>query len=94
MSLKKTVTIEEPHATFENEPAGWTWKVLKVYCSAKSDRKDEYARWFIAAKSPMTFGEYEMGDTYIKDIVTYGALTSATDEFKQYYTELTKGAIG
>lgn len=88
MSLKKTVEMENPHATFTNLMAGWTWKVLKVYCSAKSDKKDEYARWFIAARSPHTFGSYEMGDTYIKDILDYGQLESATDEFRTYFEEL------
>ncbi len=88
MSLKKTVEMENPHATFSNPAAGWTWKVLKVYAGAKSDKKNEYARWFIAARSPFTFGGYEMGDTYINDIINYGQLESATDEFKTYFEEL------
>ena len=88
MSLKKTATIEEPHATFSNSRMGWTWKVLKVYRQAKTDKGDKYSRWFIAAKSPYTFGEFEMGDTYITDITNYGHLESATDEFKAYFEEL------
>ena len=34
-----------------------------------------------------TFGSYEMGDTYIKDVLGYGQLESATDEFKAYFEE-------
>ncbi len=88
MSLKKTVEMESPHATFTNPVAGWTWKVLKVYCSAKADKGDEYARWFMAVRSPNTYGSYEMGDTYIKDILGYGQLESCTDEFRTYFEEL------
>jgi hypothetical protein len=88
MSLKKTVEMENPHATFVNERAGWTWKILKVYRAAKNDKGDEYARWFLAARSPNTFGSYEMGDTYIKDVLGFGTLQSCTDEFREYFTEL------
>jgi len=88
MSLKKVATVEAPHATFVDARGGWTWKVLKVYASAKSDKANEYARWMLAVKSPHTFGSFEHGDTYIKDVVAYGQLDSATDEFKAYYEEL------
>lgn len=88
MSLKKTVEMENPHATFVNERAGWTWKILKVYRAAKTDKGDRYSRWFLAARSPMTFGEYEMGDTYISDVLSYGRLESCTDEFRTYFEEL------
>jgi len=89
MSLKKTATIEEPHATFIKSHSGWTWKVLKVYCGAKSDRKNGYARWFLAVQSPhLPIGDWEMGDTYISEVLNYGTLESATDEFKAYLKEL------
>lgn len=89
MSLKKTATVEAPHATFTGLNGGWTWKVLKVYCSAKTDKADAHARWFLAVKSPhIPFGECEMGDTYISDVLPYGHLESATDEFKAYFKEL------
>ena len=29
-------------------------------------------RWFVAAKSPFTYGSWEYGDTYIKDIKEFG----------------------
>ena len=89
MSLKKKVTVAAPHATFTDLRGGWTWKVLKVYRSAKSDKADEYARWHLAVQSPHLLpGEYEMRDTYIREVLTYGRLDSATDEFKAYYEEL------
>jgi hypothetical protein len=88
MSLKKTADIGQPHATFVNHRAGWEWRILKVYRAAKTDKGDKYSRWFLAAKSPYTFGEFEMGDTYISDVLSYGQLESATDEFKAYFEEL------
>ena len=84
MSLKKSVNIENAHATYVNDRAGWTWKVLKVYQKPELEKKNQYARWFIAAKSPNTFGSYEYGDTYINDILQYARLESATDEFKAH----------
>jgi len=83
MSLRKTAPIGAPHATYVNEHAGWTWKVLKVNAPAKGTQA-AYATWFVAAKSPMTYGSFEMGDTYIKDVMEYGVLESATDEFLAY----------
>jgi hypothetical protein len=89
MSLKKTVEMENPHATFVNKADGWTWKVLKVYAMAKTDKGNEYARWLLAVRSPATFGGYDIGDTYIKDVLGYAThLESATDEFKAYFEEL------
>ena len=88
MSLKKTAKLESPHATFVNDD-GWEWRILKVYRAAKSDRGDQYARWFLAAKSPFTFGEFEMGDTYINDVVRHARLVSSSPEFGEYYRELT-----
>ena len=88
MSLKKIATTEEPHATFANRRAGWEWRVLKVYRAAKTDKGDRYARWMLAVKSPYTYDDFEMGDTYISDVLGYGRLESATDEFKAYFEEL------
>ena len=62
--------------------------MLKVYCGAKSDRKNGYARWLLAVKSPNTFDGYDIGDTYISDVLNFGTLESATDEFEAYYKEL------
>ncbi len=44
----------------------WTWKVLKKY---QADDHKPYARWFCAVSSPYTFGSYDMGDCYAKDIM-------------------------
>jgi hypothetical protein len=35
----------------------------------------------VAAKSENTWGEFEMGDTYAKEVITYGRLVAATPEW-------------
>ena len=91
MSLKKTATLEAPHATFQSRDGTWTWKVLKVYQVPKKELENNYSRWFCAVTSP--YATDDMGDTYIHDIA--GALRrssgphelrpQATDEWKAAY---------
>ena len=47
-------------------------RVLKKYQNAENEAKNEYARWFCAVKSDMTYGSFELGDTYVADIKAYG----------------------
>lgn len=42
-----------------------TWRVLKKW---QVDDDKPYARWYVAAKSEATYGEWEYGDTYVQDI--------------------------
>ena len=81
MSLRKTATIEAPHAVYTM--GEWTWSVLKVNAPAKGPHAP-FATWFCAVKSPMTYGGVDMGDTYISDVLDYAHLQSSTDEFKEY----------
>ena len=48
------------------------WRVLKKYQTPEQEAKNPYARWMVAAKSDATFGSYDMGDTYIRDIIGAG----------------------
>ena len=57
-----------PYEIWENKDAGWTWLVLKKYQNPENEAKNPYARWFCAVKSPFTYGNYELGDVYVKDI--------------------------
>ena len=80
----KTVNVYQPYATFTNEQ-GWEWRVLKTYQAAKKEKDNPYARWFVAAKSPLTYGSWEYGDTYSREIKEYGTLESATQEWLMEY---------
>ena len=60
---------------------GWTWHVCKTYKSPESEAKDQYARWFVWASSPFTYGDFEGGDTYARDVLNFGRLVAADPEW-------------
>ena len=66
---KKMRNLDNPYMTYEGR--GFEWRVLKRYQKPANEAKNEYARWLVAARSPMTYGEWEIGDTYISDIRKY-----------------------
>jgi hypothetical protein len=81
----KTRFISEPYAIYANHQ-GWKWLVLKTYKKPENEKKDQYARWFVSATSPMMQGGgYEMGDTYARDILSNGYLVEATPEWREAY---------
>jgi len=48
---------------------GWEWRVLKKWQSPKKEICNQYARWFCAVKSPMTYDSWEYGDVYRHDVI-------------------------
>lgn len=65
----KTRKVDDP---YEIWVAGdWEWRVLKKYQTPEKESENPYARWHCAVKSPMTYGSWEYGDTYVKDIIKY-----------------------
>ena len=78
----KTRKITKPYATFKR--AAWEWRVLKTYQLPQNENKNRYARWLVAAKSPHTFGSWEMGDTYIREMLGIPGIRmiQADEEFK------------
>ena len=88
----KTRKTDAPYAIYQS-PMGWEWRILKTYKRPENEAKDQYARWFVAAKSPHTFGEFELGDTYARDVRSLGRLVAGTPEWleQQGPTSLTGG---
>ena len=77
---------ENPYAVYTNAQ-GWEWRVLKTYKHSDAEKKDDYARWFVAATSPMMHdGAFELGDTYAKEIREYGNLVQADPEWLDQYS--------
>jgi len=79
-------TVKEPwednaYATYT--APGFTWLVLKTY--QRPDMEDQYSRWFCATQGPGTFGSWELGDGYAKDISGHGTLVAATHEWVEHY---------
>ena len=88
----KSVKVDNAYATYRvDNPSNdmyFEWKILKTYQKKDNEDNNEYARWFTACKSPMTYDSWEYGDAYIKDILnTNPELISATDEWKETYDE-------
>ena len=73
----KTRDVDNPYEVWVSNHADeadcWTWHVLKKYQRPDKEAANPHARWFVAAKSPFTYGSWEYGDTYVSDIQTYGA---------------------
>lgn len=69
----KTRKVDEPYEVYKGVDGGpldgWEWRVLKKYQTPENEAKNEYARWFCAVRSPMTYGSWEYGDTYVKDVL-------------------------
>lgn len=62
----KTRKVEEPYEIWQT--GAWEWRVLKKWQAPDKEATNPYARWFCAVKSPMTYGSYDIGDVYVKDI--------------------------
>jgi hypothetical protein len=67
----KTRDVENPYEVWVGSGPleGWEWRVLKKWQTPDKECNNPYARWFCAVKSPMTYGSWEYGDTYVKDVV-------------------------
>lgn len=70
----KTRKVDQPYEIWRN--GDWEWRVLKKYQQPEKEAQNPYARWFCAVKSPMTYGSWEYGDTYVADVKKYALLVS------------------
>jgi hypothetical protein len=71
----KTRPVDNPYEIWKSLDGSWEWRVLKKYQSPENEVKNEFARWFCAVRSPFTYGDWEYGDTYIKDIKQHATQT-------------------
>ena len=84
--LGKSRKVENPYATFM---AGeFEIRILKTYKQARNETKDPYARWYTVARSPMTYGSWEYGDTYRKEVTDNFRLTYASPDFAEAYPDI------
>lgn len=81
--FRKTTCVEKPYAIYRAGPM--EWRILKTYKMPDNESKDPYARWFVAAMSPATYGSWELGDTYAQEIKRYGKLVDCTKEWREHY---------
>ena len=79
----KTRDINKPYA--EYQAGNITYRILKTYKMANNETS-HYDILYTAAKSPMTYDQWEYGDMYKNDILKYGHLINAEkDWFKTYH---------
>lgn len=79
----KVRKVNNPYAVYK--AGDFTWKILKTYQHPDREVDNRYARWYVAASSPMTYFNDEYGDTYVREILEYGTLVTATPEWKEHY---------
>ena len=68
--MAKTRPVDNPYEiwTWESPDGVWEWRVLKKWQKPSKEAENPYARWFCAVKSPHTYGSWEYGDTYVRDV--------------------------
>ncbi len=72
----KTRPTDKPYEIWTSTDGTWEWRVLKKYQAPSKETENQYARWFCAVKSPFTYGSFELGDVYVKDIKSSAVRTS------------------
>ncbi len=82
----KTVKQDAPYAVYKGYGLmGETeMRVLKTYQMPDKEAKNPHARWFVAVKTDMTHGGFDMGDTYIGSVRGL-KLVECTDEWRSWY---------
>tara|TARA_R110000787_G_scaffold97759_2_gene201468 strand:- start:300 stop:620 length:321 start_codon:yes stop_codon:yes gene_type:complete len=85
--LGKSRPTDKPYAIFKgNSPFGdTTVHVLKTYQKPEKELSNQYARWQVAVKTDMTYGSFDIGDSYINDVIRGLKLVEADDLFKENY---------
>jgi hypothetical protein len=62
-AFAKSRPATQPYAIYRAGDHGLA-RMQDLQAGPKSETGDMYARWFVWAKSPMTYGDFEGGDTY------------------------------
>tara|TARA_R100001594_G_scaffold35310_1_gene64694 strand:- start:269 stop:589 length:321 start_codon:yes stop_codon:yes gene_type:complete len=81
--MGKTRDVNKPYAVFRLGLL--EIRVLKTYQLPKNEEKNMFARWFTAAKSPMTYDRWEYGDTYKREVVDSFEQVASSPEYDQAY---------
>ncbi len=72
----KTRPVDDPYEIWVgniplggNEVLNIEWRILKKW---QADDDKPYGRWFTAARSEATYGDWEYGDVYVQEIKDFG----------------------
>lgn len=88
----KKVTPETAYEVWASRDFSWLFYVLKKYQSPEAEEKNQYARWYCATSSPMTYGSLEYGDAYAADIkreafLIFNPLQPIAEQMKAYQVD-------
>ena len=87
----KTREVDNPYATYVGylpDAGSIEIRILKRYKgSVEAEKKNQYSRWFTAAKSDATFGSWEYGDQYAGMIQSCYRLSDAEPEWLKQYRD-------
>jgi len=68
LTTSQRIKQNKPLEVWESPDGSWRWKVFRKYQKSHTEAKNPYARWFCGVASPFTYGLYELGDVYARDI--------------------------
>ena len=88
--LGKSRTKDRPYAIWQGFGAFGDTEVrlLKTYQIPSNEQKNQYARWFVAVKSDHTYGSFDIGDSYIRDLLEGMTLKQADPLFTEQYSSM------
>lgn len=83
MTTLERIKQDKPLEIWTSPDGEWEWKIWKFYkapgkplkIQRRNTLKDPYGRAFCGVKSPYTYGSYELGDCYYKDIIRHATRT-------------------
>ena len=83
--FKKIRPIDKPIARFiANFDTSWEVRVLKIH--QLPHKHTDFSAWYTVAKSNNTFGSWEYGDQYAKDIASgHFEFIEGEDDFVKYF---------
>jgi hypothetical protein len=68
----KRRTHDDPYEVWRSFDGLAEWRVLKKYQAPHKEAENQYARWYCSTKGDGTFGQYELGDEYVRRIKAEG----------------------
>ena len=60
--------VDNPYEVWIIPGTEWEFRVLKKYQNEENEAQNRWARWYLATKSPYTYGSFELGDGYAADV--------------------------
>ena len=85
--MGKTRKIDNAYATFKGMGVFGETEVrlLKTYQTPAKESENVHARWLVAIKTDMTYGQFEYGDSYTNEAVRGLTLVDYSEEYAEQY---------